>query len=64
MNLSHAYSLLLAETLSASHNHVELRQTSARMDPQDSANIRKVLGMGIVGYLLGELHSVLSQKAI
>ena len=56
--------LFLAETLSASHNRLELRQTSAWMDSHDTADSRKVLGMGIVGYLLGELHSVLSQKAI
>ena len=34
------------------------------MDPQECDDDREVLGMGIVDYLLGELHSVLSHKAI
>ena len=65
MNFPEARALFLPEDAAASHNRLEeLWQTSAGMDPQDTEDNRKVLGMGIVGYLLGELHSALGQKPV
>ena len=46
----------MPEDAAASHNLLEeLWQTSAGMDPQDTEDNRKVLGMGIVGLSIGRI---------